>query len=301
MKKFIIYLCAVALSIIIVLSSVSKAIEIGNNLNNIHEFLDIVFYVLLGIVLYFLLLKPLFIVLFAPYYSIKNIENNSYIKNKKLAINLIKRNILDEKTNIELNISLNSKDHEELNNKIKEIYNIKIKKIINDLVIKSSKETMFLTALSQSGTFDSLVVLINNFRLIKKIIVVCGFRPNLFRLVKLYLNILASTFIAEGLEKFDISSLISSSIQGTGKILTNSAFNGVSNAFLMLRVGMLTKLYLYADDPKKEKITLKNNAITEATKLLPSFISELVFGSVNTVVSSIGKVFSKEKKEKVIE
>lgn len=301
MKRFIVYLCTVVFTIVIVLYSLSKAIEVGNNLNNIFEWLDIVFYVLLGFVLYFLLLRPIFIILFAPYYSINNIKNNNHAKNKKLAINLIKRNILDEKTNIELNILLNSKNHEELNNKINEIYNIKIKKIINDLVVKSSKETMFLTAVSQSGTFDSLIVLINNFRLVKKIIVICGFRPNFFRLIKLYLNILISTFIAEGLEKIDISSLISSSIQGSGKILTNSAFNGVSNAFLMLRVGMLTKLYLYADDPKKEKITLKNNALVEATKLLPSFISELVFGTVNTVVNSISKVFTKEKKEKVVE
>ena len=301
MKRFIIYLCTIAFTAVIVLYSLSKAIEVGNNLNNIFEWLDIVFYVLLGLVIYFLLLRRIFIILFSPYYSINNIKNNSHAKNKKLAINLIKRNILDEKTNIELNILLNSKNHEELNYKINEIYNIKIKKIINDQVVKSSKETMFLTAVSQSGTFDSLIVLINNFRLVKKIIVICGFRPNFFRLIKLYLNILISTFIAEGLEKVDISSIISSSIQGSGKILTNSAFNGVSNAFLMLRVGMLTKLYLYADDPKKEKITLKNNAIVEATKLLPSFISELLFGTVNTVVNSISKVFTKEKKEKVVE
>lgn len=301
MKKFTVYLCTIALTVIIILSSLSKAVEVGNNLNNIFEWLDIVFYVLLGLILYFLLIKPVFIVLFAPYYSIRNIQNNSYSKNKRLASNLIKRNVLNEKTNNELIELINNKKENELNERINKIYEVDIKKIINDLVIKSSKETMFLTAVSQNGTFDSLIVLINNFRLVKKIIVICGFRPNFFRLIKLYLNILISTFIAEGLEKVDISSLISSSIQGTSKVLTNSVFNGVSNAFLMLRVGMLTKLYLYADDPKKEKITLKNNALIEATKLLPSFISELVFGTVTTVVNSIGKVFTKEKKEKVVE
>ena len=60
---------------------------------------------------------------------------------------------------------------------------------------------------------------------------------------------------------------------------------------------MLTRNYLYAKDPKKDKISLKNSAFVEASKLLPSFISELIFGTVSNVISSIGKVFTKEKKE----
>ena len=134
--------------------------------------------------------------------------------------------------------------------------------------------------------------------MVKKIVKLCGFRPSFFRLCKLYINIVASTFIADGLQKIDVSALISSSIQGTGKVLTNSAVNGITNAFFMLRTGALTRNYLYAKDPKNDRITLKNNAFIEASKLLPSFISELIFGTVSGVVSSIGKVFKRDKKEK---
>ena len=156
---------------------------------------------------------------------------------------------------------------------------------------------MFLTAVSQSSFIDSLAVLVNNFKMVKKIVVLCGFRPTFYRLAKLYINIIASSLIADGLQKLDVSALISTSIQGTGKVLTNSTINGITNAFFMLRTGMLTRHYLYAKDPKKDKISLKNSAFVEASKLLPSFISELIFGTVSNVISSIGKVFTKEKKE----
>ena len=156
---------------------------------------------------------------------------------------------------------------------------------------------MFLTAVSQSSFIDSLAVLVNNFKMVKKIVILCGFRPTFYRLAKLYINIIASSLIADGLQKLDVSALISTSIQGTGKVLTNSTINGITNAFFMLRTGMLARNYLYAKDPKRDKISLKNSAFIEASKLLPSFISELIFGTVSNVISSIGKVFTKEKKE----
>ena len=169
------------------------------------------------------------------------------------------------------------------------------KKKIDDLVISSAKDTMFLTAVSQSSFFDSMIVLINNFRLVKRIVVLCGFRPTFIRLTKLYINIIISSLIADNLQKIDISALISSSLKGSEKILTNSALNGIINAFFMLRVGMLTRNYIYAKDPKNDRITLKNNAFIEASKLIPSFISELVFGTVNNAVSSLSKIFIKDK------
>ena len=177
------------------------------------------------------------------------------------------------------------------------IYNNQIKQKIDEIVISSARDTMFLTAVSQSSFIDSLAVLVNNFKMVKKIVILCGFRPTFYRLAKLYINIIASSLIADGLQKLDVSALISTSIQGTGKVLTNSTINGITNAFFMLRTGMLTRNYLYAKDPKKDKISLKNSAFVEASKLLPSFISELIFGTVSNVISSIGKVFTKEKKE----
>lgn len=304
MKKFIVYLLTIAITILLCLYAFSRAIEIGQILSNKNEWLAVTFYVTLIIVVYFLILRPVITVLFAPYYSIgkfvdDNPKNNSGIRKKAIA--LIKNNVLDKTTEEVLMNALNHKDKKVLSQRMNIIYNNQIKQKIDEIVISSAKETMFLTAVSQSSFFDSLAVLVNNFKMVKKIVVLCGYRPSFFRLAKLYINIVASSLIADGLQKIDISALISTSIQGTGKILTNSTLNGVTNAFFMLRTGMLARNYLYAIDPKKDKINLKNSAFVEASKLIPSFISELIFGTVSNVVSSIGKVFTKDKKDKDIE
>ena len=300
MKKFIVYLLTIAVTVLLCLYAYSEAIEIGSNLGKNNDWLAVLYYVALILVLYFLLLKPVITILFAPYYSISKFvdedsKNDSGIRKKALA--LIKNNVLDKTQEEVLMNALNHKDKKVLSQRMNIIYNNQIKQKIDEIVISSARDTMFLTAVSQSSFIDSLAVLVNNFKMVKKIVVLCGFRPSFYRLAKLYINIIASSLIADGLQKLDVSALISTSIQGTGKVLTNSTINGITNAFFMLRTGMLTRNYLYAKDPKKDKISLKNSAFVEASKLLPSFISELIFGTVSNVISSIGKVFTKEKKE----
>lgn len=301
MKKFIIYLVAIALTVLLALYSFSKATEIGLTLRETNVWLEVAYYVVLIVVFFFLILRPLIIILFAPYYSINRFLDNDENNDKgirKRALALIKNNVLDKTTEEVLMNALNHKDKKVLSQRMNIIYNNQIKQKIDDIVVSSARDTMFLTAVSQSSFFDSLIVLANNFRMVKKIVVLLGFRPSFVRLAKLYINIVASSLIADGLQKVDISALISTSIQGTGKVLTNSSVNGIVNAFFMLRTGMLARNYLYAKDPKKDKINLKNSAFVEASKLIPSFISELIFGTVSGVISSIGKVFTKEKKEK---
>lgn len=300
MKKFIVYLLTIAITVLLCLYAYSRAIEIGANLGKTNDWLAVLYYVALILVLYFLLLKPIITILFAPYYSISRFvdedsKNDSGIRKKALA--LIKNNVLDKTQEEVLMSALNHKDKKVLSQRMNIIYNNQIKQKIDEIVISSARDTMFLTAVSQSSFIDSLAVLVNNFKMVKKIVILCGFRPSFYRLAKLYINIIASSLIADGLQKLDVSALISTSIQGTGKILTNSTINGITNAFFMLRTGMLARNYLYAKDPKKDKISLKNSAFVEASKLLPSFISELIFGTVSNVISSIGKVFTKEKKE----
>lgn len=305
MKKFIIYLVTIALTVLFILHSFYRASEIGLVLRETHVWLEVVYYVVLIIVIYFLILRPLVIVMFAPFYSINrfldDVQNNDNGIRKR-AITLIKNKTLDETDEKVLMNALNNKDKKVLSQRMNILYNNQIKKKIDDIVVSSARDTMFLTAVSQSSFIDSFVVLVNNFRMVKRIVVLCGFRPSFVRLAKLYINILLSSLVADGLQKVDISALISSSIQGTGKLLTNSSINGVVNAFFMLRTGMLARNYLYAKDPKKDKLSLKNSAFVEASKLIPSFISELFFGTVSSVVTNVGKLFSnKEKKEKDLE
>ena len=173
-----------------------------------------------------------------------------------------------------------------------------IKKNIDDLVVNSAKDTLILTAMSQNGVIDFIVVLANNFRMIKKIIVMCGFRPTFMRTMKLYTNVFFSSLIADGAQKLEMSSLISSSLTGLSKVVVDSLGNGAVNALFMLRIGMLTKNYLYIDGVKKNKFSLRNSSILEACKLFPSVIMSVV----TSPIKSVAKIFSRgeEKNEEEI-
>ena len=82
MKKFIIYLVTIALTVLFILHSFYRASEVGLVLRETHVWLEIFYYILLIVVIYFLILRPLITILFAPFYSISrfidDVENNNH-------------------------------------------------------------------------------------------------------------------------------------------------------------------------------------------------------------------------------
>lgn len=300
MRKFIAYIMTIALFIVISFFIFSKVITVGNNLSEIHFILEIVFYVLCGLLFYYFLLNPIFTILFKKNYSIakycdEDIHNNQGIR--KRAKRLLKYGNLKEEDQKLLKESLNQ-SNQILSQRMYILYNNQIKKNIDELVVNSAKDTLILTAMSQNGFVDFIVVLTNNFRMIKKIIVMCGFRPTFMRTLKLYINVFFSSLVADGAQKLEMSSLISSSLTGLSKTIVDSIGNGAVNALFMLRIGMLTKNYLYIDDTKKKKFSLRNNSIIEACKLFPSVIMSVV----TSPIKSIAKIFtSKEDKIEDVE
>ena len=128
-------------------------------------------------------------------------------------------------------------------------------------------------------------------------------RPSLRELGYLYANVGAATLLASEIEDIDISeqlepvlkSFVKNSagkaipfIGPTANIIMDSLLEGSTNAFLTLRVGILTKRYcssLEQLDPKKAR----RAAIKEASGLMGA----LVFDSSGKVVSALLKTTKK--------
>ncbi len=303
MRKFITYFMVISLFVLTSFVMLSHVIEVGENIGKTYFALEIAFYILVGILFYYFLLSPLFIVLFSKNYSISKYcdenENNDYGINKR-AKRLIKYGDLEKEDIGILEECLADKSKEgktKLSQRMYIIYNNQIKKNIDSLVVDCARDTLVLTAMSQNGFIDFIVVLTNNFRMIKKIVLMCGFRPTFIRTMKLYANVFFSSLVADGAQKIEMSSLISSSLTGVSKLVTDSISNGAVNALFMLRIGMLTKNYLYFEDVKKKKFSLRNNSIFEACKLFPSVIMSVV----TSPIKSVSKMFSKKEDEDVNE
>lgn len=149
-----------------------------------------------------------------------------------------------------------------------------------DAVVTEAASAVFLsTAVLQSGRLDVLVVFAAQTRLIWKIAHVYYQRPSLRDFVQLYANVASTAFIAAGVEDVDVDVLVSTVFGSTVAaipgmhLLASSVLSGSANAFLTLRVGMITKEYCRCTT-QLEKKGLRRAATVRAAKLLGSIVSD---------------------------
>jgi hypothetical protein len=149
-----------------------------------------------------------------------------------------------------------------------------------DNVVTEAASAVFLsTAVLQSGRLDVLVVFAAQTRLIWKIAHVYYQRPSLRDFVQLYANVASTAFITAGIEDIDVDVLVSTVFGSTVAaipgmhLLASSILSGSANAFLTLRVGMITKEYCRCTT-QVEKKGLRRAATVKAAKLLGSIVSD---------------------------
>ena len=130
-----------------------------------------------------------------------------------------------------------------------------------DIIKDTASQVFMSTAISQNGNLDALLVLSAQSKMVWQVAHVYYQRPTLREITQLYANVVWTAFVASELEDSDIaqqvgpivasaSGSIVGAIPGLGavastvtSILTNSILNGTVNAFLTLRVGMITRKY----------------------------------------------------------
>ncbi len=291
----------IGVCIVLLLMIISSVISVGERLRNISKYVEYGFYILSLILLWVLIINPVRIILFSPAFSIitvlDNVESKDYRVYQKVASNMLKNEILTdvEKDNIRAN--LNKKD--ELVGIMNKVFDTTIKKEINDIIFKNAKTVMISTAISQNGRLDMLTVLTVNLKMIKDIVLKCGFRPSYPKLGKLSVNVLTTAIIAESLEGLDVNDLFP---QSTANLLAeiplvkpvmNSFVQGISNALLTMRVGFVTRKYLFSDAKHPSKAEIRKGAIKESIKMLPSVVSDVIAYFPNKLL----KLFTKKDKE----
>lgn len=166
----------------------------------------------------------------------------------------------------------------------------------DDAVASTASAVFLSTAVLQSGRLDMLVVLAAQTRLIWNVAHVYYQRPSLRDFVQLYANVASTAFIAAGVEDVDVDVLVSTVFGSTVAaipgmhLLTSSVLTGSANAFLTLRVGMITKEYCRCT-VRLERSGLRRAATLQAAKLLGSIVRDgTVKLSKAVVTASTSKV-----------
>jgi hypothetical protein len=172
-----------------------------------------------------------------------------------------------------------------------------------DEVVASAASAVFLsTAVLQSGRLDMLVVLAAQTRLVWRIAHVYYQRPSLRDFVQLYANVASTAFIAAGIEDVDVDVVVGTVFGSTVAaipgmhILTSSILTGSANAFLTLRVGMITKEYCRCT-VESEKRGLRRAATLQAARFLGSIVRDgtgrLSKAAVNSTSAKVAETFNR--------
>ncbi|RJP35503.1 MAG: DUF697 domain-containing protein [Candidatus Omnitrophota bacterium] len=185
-------------------------------------------------------------------------------------------------------------------------------------IIQSTAATVFVTtAVSQYGHLDAILVLIAQTRLIWQVAHIYNQRPALNELVQLYANVAVTTFLATQIEDIDISDQIQpvltsvvggsvlSSVPGVSTaahLITNSIVHGSANAFLTLRVGIITRKY-FTSMKHLNRGAIKRFATVEATSMLgplvmrsAKFVSDAILqASKKTIGSAVDAIKNTSK------
>lgn len=157
-----------------------------------------------------------------------------------------------------------------------------------DVLIRQMATTVFLTtAVSQSGRLDALLVLSAQTRMVWRIAHLYYQRPSLRELTHLYANVAATSFVAAELDDLELHQMIqplaAGSVGAVGgaipglqiftSILVNSLLSGSANAFLTLRIGMISKNYC-SSLVAVPRGRVRKAATAQAARLLTGIVRE---------------------------
>lgn len=323
-KNFVSCVIIIIAFIAFLLWVISVAFKVGVNLKGISVYLQYFYYFTAVLVIYFLLVKPFLEVMFAPSFTLERLHKklegkqkkivvaNNYKKLRKLAKRLISKKLVSEENINLLKKELKKKDaslvekYSSLKDLIDKIINKDLKKDIRSIVINASRDTLYLTSISQNSFIDILIVVINNFRLLKKIVLRCGFRPSFMRLLKFYINVSFSALIADGAQKIDVNNIFGSALKGLAKPIVGSLLDGTVNAFFMLRTGFLARNYILEEcKDEDEKDEIRRSAFVDAAAAIPELtihsiiapVTDIIMGGVvNPTKKAVKELFNKKEK-----
>jgi hypothetical protein len=291
----------IGMMLIFTMMVISNVMEVGERLSRFGQYAEYSFYILCAAVFYFLILNPLRVILFSPSFSVQTVFDKDDARSHKIyhrvAYNMIKGNDLSAQEIKDLKAAMNN--HDELKKQLTEIFEVKIKKSLNKIIIRNAKTVMVSTAISQNGRLDLLTVMAVNIKMVKELVTKCGFRPSFSNLGKLTVNVFLTALIAEGLEDLDLNEIFPNSTTNFlseipfVKPIASSIMQGISNALLTIRIGVVARRYLFSDGKQITKQEIRKDALKESIKMLPGVVKE----SFDIFPEKIKKMFTPKQKQ----
>ncbi len=291
---------AIGCLIVFTLMLLSSVINIGERLRKIHVSVEIAFYVLAFLIVFLVIINPIRIILTSPSFEIcTTLDPDSHkVRSvyRAVARNMAKNQNVDEEHRLLLT---KYKNYDELQMNMTVVFHDCIKKNLNNIIIKKAKTVLISTAICQNARMDMITVFSVNLNMIKGLVTECGFRPNMTNLSKLTINVFSTALIAEGLESISIDDILPNSVNNAlGQIpfikpVMASVTQGIANALLTIRIGCVTRKYLFRDGNIITKEDIRKSAFKDSLILLPM----VLYGTLTFIPKKIVHMFGSKNKE----
>ena len=262
---------AIGCLIVFTLMLLSSVINIGERLRKLHVSVEIAFYVLVFLIVFLVIINPIRIILTSPSFEIcTTLDPDSHkVRSvyRAVARNMAKNQNVDEEHRLLLT---KYKNYDELQMNMTVVFHDCIKKNLNNIIIKKAKTVLISTAICQNARMDMITVFSVNLNMIKNLVTECGFRPNMTNLSKLTINVFSTALIAEGLESISIDDILPNSVNNAlGQIpfikpVMASVTQGIANALLTIRIGCVTRKYLFRDGNIITKEDIRKSAFKDS-------------------------------------
>lgn len=291
---------AIGCLIVFTLMLLSSVINIGERLRKINVSVEIAFYVLVFLIVFLVIINPIRIILTSPSFEIcTTLDPDSHkVRSvyRAVARNMAKNQNVDEEHRLLLT---KYKNYDELQMNMTVVFHDCIKKNLNNIIIKKAKTVLISTAICQNARMDMITVFSVNLNMIKDLVTECGFRPNMTNLSKLTINVFSTALIAEGLESISIDDILPNSVNNAlGQIpfikpVMASVTQGIANALLTIRIGCVTRKYLFRDGNIITKEDIRKSAFKDSLILLPM----VLYGTLTFIPKKIVHMFGSKNKE----
>lgn len=304
-KSFLLRLIVLICALLII----SLLLSISNSLKNFFPPLGYIslFFFAIFFILYFV--RPVMLFFKMDYFEVNSKKDAQIIKthNNKVRRNVAKK-IVDFQNSVR-NAGWYDKDYvEKLDEALKQkndnlihkyltiLMNDSIKKASDKIIVNSAVQSGAYAAVSRSPQIDALLVFSINFKMIKDLIFLYGYRPTEPKLIRIALRVLFNSFAAYQINASQIGAVITGKFtakslpivaNGTA-FLADAVIQAITNGTLTMWIGYKTLNYLMKEyklqslyeeidilDDQKELSNTRKQIIDQITKEVPIMKSQI--------------------------
>ena len=303
--KCVVLGCIAALVALTVLGGI---LNVGDHLFGVHPALGWVFYALIIVLVIVGIAVPLVEIARRPIFSLYQLRDKEGHARKRycrlLADNLIASGTLSESEIKQVEEAVAADD--DADDLLIEFFTQHIVPGVDDETKRAATTAFFVAAISRSPLISTVTMLSLCLDLVRAIVTRCGFRPTNAGLARLYIRVMLSALIVGGIEDADLGDAIGQLLGGgagahMGGLVLGAATEGLVSAFLVFRVGIITKRWLTAEDGPARMRQLRRESYKEAlsqmresgwlaevTETLRSMAGTATAAAANTVANAAG-------------